>query len=121
MTKQEIKNNLDAIRRQLDIPVAQGDPVGAMEKLEKLGGIMGLSAECHANAERLYNQRLADLVQENASSPLNTTDKKLLFQGKLAEEIHLMTLAEQYSKKIDKSIEALRSVLSYLKQEIRNV
>lgn len=118
MTSSEIQSNLIFIRSVLDEKVANGDPNGALEKLNKLTNIMGLSAECYAKAERIYNIKLGELVREYAKDSMNTTDKKLLFQGKLANEIELMTTAQEYSKKVDKTIEALRSAISYYKQEM---
>lgn len=117
MTITEIESGLTMIRKYLDLSFTNGDPHMAMEKMSSLINLMGLSAECHAEAERYYNIKIAELWGGKEYGHLNSTDKKLLFTGKAANEIKLMTLAEQYSKKLDKAVEGLRTMISYAKNE----
>lgn len=115
MTTEQITDNLKAIQLVMEIKISPDDPYGVMDKITKLTDVMGLSAECHANAEYAYNLRLGELYQQDWN--LSPMDKKSLIQGKCAMEIKLMTLAEGYSKKLDKMIEGLRTIVSYAKNE----
>lgn len=118
MTSTEIQTNLTLIRTALDLHVGEGDPGGMMEKINKLSSLMGLSAECYANAEYNYNRRMLEAMNDYKDRDYNTTEKKYMITGECAKEIQLMTLAEHYSKKMDKVIEGLRSTLSFLKEEL---
>ena len=85
-----------------------------------LGNIQGLSAELIAKTEKIYNQKLGELILAKEYKSLSATDKKILFASLASEEIELMNYAERLNKEIHYQIEALRSLLSYLKEEYRN-
>lgn len=117
MTAQQITDNLKSIELIMAIKISPDDPHGVMDKISKLTDVMGLSAECHANAEHLYNLKLGEVYQNDKYSDFSPMDKKNISQGLLANEIRLMTLSEGYSKKLDKMIEGLRTIVSYAKNE----
>lgn len=117
MTADKILQNLKAIEIIMAIRISPDDPHGVMDKISKLTDVMGLSAECHANAEHLYNVKLGEIYQSDKYENYSAMDKKNISQGLLANETRLMTLAEGYSKKMDKMIEGLRTIVSYAKNE----
>lgn len=119
MTAEQITSNLKAIELVMGIKISPDDPHGVMDKITKLTDVMGLSAECHANAEHLYNMKLGEFYQNEKYMGYTAMDKKNISQGVLASETRLVTLSEGYSKKLDKMIEGLRTIVSYAKNEAK--
>lgn len=71
-----------------------------------------------ADSEVLYNEKIGELVLAKEYKNLTATDKKLLFQSLASQEIHLLNYSAQLNKDLHYSIEACRSMLSFLKSEM---
>lgn len=121
MTPSEIKTNLDKIRETMDTPVGLDNPTGVAEKLERLQGCSGLSAECIAWARKHYDEKLKFLIMNKAYSGYTPAEKKMIFGGEASNEIFLVNYAESLNKDFHYSIESLRTLISYLKQELNSI
>lgn len=93
------------------------DPDELMGKLQELATLQSTASYCQAMANRLYNDRIADLCESPAYSKLSATDKKMIFAGRASEEIYYVELCERYSRSLTHAIESIRSILSFKKSE----
>jgi hypothetical protein len=118
MDTETIGQWLGEIRQAMEVKVDVSEPTGILEKLNNLSNLLGLNAQCIAVSERLYNERIGQLVLAKEYKNLGATEKKLLFNSIASTEISLMTLSQAQSKDLHYSLEALRSMLSYLKNEM---
>ena len=115
-----ISESLKSIRQELDTPADVSDPDGVASKLVRLSSLEGLSVELIAETNKEYNVKLANLMVMPQYKSLSATDKKLVFAGVAANEIYNMQLAEGYNKEIHYQIEGVRSLISKLKEEMKN-
>lgn len=99
----------------------KSDPDGLAGKISELASLIPSSAQALAMAEMLYNEKIGELMESEKFTKMNTTDKKMLFQGKASKEIALMTYTERLNKGITHAIDGYRSVLSYVKSELENL
>jgi len=121
MTLDDLKKNLGIIREVMDTKVGIDNPTGVAEKLEQLQGVAGLSAECIAWSRKRYDEKLKFLTMNKAYNNYTATEKKMIFGGEASEEIFLVNYAESLNKDYHYSVEAVRTLLSYLKEEMRAV
>ena len=119
MTKDEVKNNLDIIRAAMDEVATIDAPELILDKINNLTNLLGLSGEVYAWTERLYNQKLGELVMMPQFKSLQATDKKMLFASLASEEIMLHSQAERYNKGLVHSLDSCRSMLSFIKEELK--
>lgn len=89
-------------------------------RLEELTALQATAAYALSLSEMVYNEKLSSLVMQPEYKSYTATDKKMVFAGLAKEEIFYMTLSERLAKNISYSIEAMRSLLSFLKQEMTN-
>jgi len=99
----------------------KSDPDGLVGKISELASLIPSSAQALAMAEMLYNEKIGALMETEQFSKMNTTDKKMLFQGKASKEIALMTFTERLNKGITHAIDGYRSILSFVKSEMDNL
>ena len=107
----------DAINEQID----QTNPDEVMVKLNELSALQSTSSHCMAMAEMVYNQKIMDLVQQAEYSKISATDKKYIFLGKAKSEIYFVTLSERLSRSLSHRLDALRSILSFIKAEMEQL
>lgn len=118
MNAQQIINSNQAIREAMDMEANIAVPDAVLEKLNKLSNVLGLSSQCVADSELLYNEKIGELVLAKEYKGLTATDKKLLFQSLASQEIHLLNYSVQLNKDLHYAVESCRSMLSYLKSEM---
>jgi hypothetical protein len=109
---------LEEIETEMKKKVSIDVPTDVLEKLGNLSEMLATNSQCVAWSEKIYNLKLGKLITAEAYKGMAMTDKKILFASLAAEEIRCMTLAEVQSKDLHYEIEALRSMLSYLKAEM---
>jgi hypothetical protein len=119
MTKENIRENIDTIKKVMERKVDISSPSDIMEKLNDLSTLLALNAEIIAQTSRIYNEKLS--VTLRSFKDFSATDKKILLAGQCSDEIYLMELALQINKDAHYNCEALRTMLSYLKEEMRNI
>ena len=109
------------IGKAISETVNRDDPNEVSGKLEELKSLQASCSHAVALAEMVYNEKIFDLVQQQQYSGLNATEKKMLFAGLAKQEIYYVTLTERQSRSMSHAIEAMRSILSYLKSEMNNL
>lgn len=116
------QENLEAmtttIEGVLSVEVNAEDGSALSKKIAELSAIISTSANAVAIAEKLYNQKLCKLLAD-LPDKMNSTEKKLILTGKLSNEIYWVKLAERQNAAIVHAIDGYRSVLSFLKEEVK--
>jgi uncharacterized alpha/beta hydrolase family protein len=121
MTTEQIEKGLEQIQSLIERQATIDSPVDVMEKLNDCVNVLGMSAELVAWTERKYNEKLSLLCLAKEYSKLSATDKKMVFAGALSNEIMLHTRAVEINKSLARGIDAMRSILSYVKEEMKNI
>lgn len=120
MIKTQIEESNGIIRSAMDEVVNIYVPDLVKEKLNKLSSVLGLSSQCVADSEMIYNEKIGQLVMDVRYKGLTASDRRLLFQGLAKEEIHLLNYSAQLNKDLHYAIESCRSILSFIKSEMEN-
>lgn len=122
---EDLRKNIDEINARIVSCIKstadKSDPDGLSGKISELASLIPSSAQALAMAEMLYNEKIGQLMEAEQFSKMNTSDKKMLFQGKASKEIALLTYTERLNKGITHAIDGYRSVLSYVKSELENL
>lgn len=121
MTTEQIEQGLGEIQALIERQATIDSPVDVMEKLNDCVNVLGLSAELIAWTEKKYNEKLSLLCLDKNYKNLSATDKKMVFAGVLSNEIMLHTRAERLNKALVHCLDSLRSILSYTKEEMKNI
>ena len=121
----ELRKTVDTINEQIVKILTQtadkSDPDGLAGKISELASLIPSSAQALAISEMIYNERIGELIASEQYAKMSATDKKMIFQGKAAKEIALMTYTERLNKGISHGIDSYRSVLSYVKTELEQL
>ena len=120
-TLEEIKTACDLISQTLEIQTDIDNAEGMLAKLNTLSSITGLNATCIAVSIKVYNKELYELTIDSKYAKLKPTEKKVTFNYLLERELEIMKLAERQASAIDKEVNALRTMISYLKSELNNL
>jgi len=112
-----IQADIDCIVKAMNEPVNKDVPDMVAQKLNNLTVLLALSSKTIADTDRRYNEALSAYVKGNAK--MNITTIKLLFSGDNSDICYQNTYAIQLNKDLHYAIEALRSLLSYLKAEMQ--
>lgn len=120
-TKESLVDICEQVGATLALPASKDNPDDLMGKLNELTNLLGSSSHAIGLAEMQYNEKLSQLVQDNKYVKLAATEKKMLFAGLAKNEIYYVTLTVEQNRALMKSIEAMRSMLSYLKAEMANL
>jgi hypothetical protein len=118
MNLNQITESNKIIREAMDSVVNIAVPDLVLEKLNKLSSVLGTSSQCVADSEKIYNDKIGELILAKEYKSLGATDKKLLFQSLASEEIHLLNYSSQLNKDLHYAIESCRSMLSFIKSEM---
>ena len=119
MEKQQIIDGLAKIEAAI-VPVE--DITNSQEIMTALNNLvqwMPSSASYVAATERMYAEKISELVMHRSYSQMSASDKKLLFNGLAKDEYELKILAERLNKAISHATDALRSMLSTIKEEMK--
>lgn len=119
MVREQIEENLELIQTTVDIKATIDSPECILDKLNQCTNLLGLSAEVYAWSEKLYNDKLGELILAKEYKGLNATDKKILFASLASEQIMLHSKAERLNKALVHAIDSLRSMLSFIKEELK--
>lgn len=116
-----VKQATNTIGKSLAEQIDKDNPDEVIGKIQELSALLALSSHAVALSEMVYNEKLSELVQNTAYSGLSATDKKMVLAGRAKNEIYYLTLAERQNKALTHRIDGLRSIISYLKEEVRNI
>ncbi|MDB5144212.1 MAG: Uncharacterized protein JWQ66_2925 [Mucilaginibacter sp.] len=103
----------------LEIDRTNGDEVAG--KLQTLSNLLATSSHACALSKQVYSAKIMELTLDNAYVKLSATDRKNIFAGRAKNEGYYVDLCEEQNKSLKYSIEALRSMLSYLKVEMERL
>lgn len=117
----QLKALTEPLKEALSMQVGYDNPDEITGKLQLLSSLMGTSASAIALAESVYNDKVMELAESNQWAGLTATDRKMIFAGKAKTEAAFVTLTNKLNSGLVHSIDALRSMLSYLKSEMQNL
>lgn len=116
-----LKEICNQIGKAIALEVDKGNPDEILGKLGSLTSLLATSSHAVALAESLYAEKLMQLTEANTWAGLSATDKKMIFAGRAKSEIYYVTLTERQNRALTHGIDALRSMISYLKSELNNL
>jgi hypothetical protein len=108
-----------AIKSELIVDVDPNSGVELVERLSRLVSLLPLSAFNVAQTERNVNEATANVVKR--STETNATRLKIMINGATADERFWLSYAEAQAKELHYSIEATRTLISFLKNELNNL
>lgn len=114
-----IKKNCILIGKFISEKASLEDPASVMERLNEASALLGTASYDVAECERIYNIKLGELAEQY--SEYSPTTAKNIITGKLSEEIYYKTLAESQDKQLHYVIESLRTMISFLKNEMNAI
>jgi hypothetical protein len=95
-------------------------PEGLMGELDSRCQWLARSAEIKADAEAILDQKMGEVAESFVGLEESYSTIKLMVLGRCREEKRLFTLSERLNRTITHQIDAIRSLLSYGKQELAN-
>lgn len=101
---------------QIEVNAEDGGAISA--KIGQLAALVATSSTAVALAELIYNQKLGKVLLRLPNG-MSATDKKLILTGELSKEKYWVTQAERQNAALVHAIDGYRSMLSYLKEEIK--
>jgi len=118
LTKQEhiqmFRDMAKTIRRVLDLKCNLSDPNGVAEHLELLKSLLGTSAEMAAKAKYFYNTARMELYDKDI---VKKSDSTGYIDSHISDEAYWSEYTENLQRNLKVSIDAVRTELSYLKNE----
>lgn len=120
-TLESLKEISTLIGKEIALKIDQDNPSEIMGKLNCLTNLLATSSHAVALSEALYSEKLMQLTEANTWVGLSATDKKMVFAGRAKQEIYYVTLCERQNRALTHCIDALRSMISYLKSELNNL
>lgn len=112
-----LKDNLDAIRNVVDLPVDRNDIESVKDKIIALSGVIGLSAECKSKAkEQLELARLVAIAEVDPKLPTTLMNRQV--DAKCSKALANYEYADRLNAAATHSIEAMRSMMSLYKSEM---
>lgn len=116
--REDVRNWLNEIENKINEKVDTSVPENILGKIAELSPLLALSSQTVALAERAYNERVGELCLMKEYRNLQATEKKMLFASLASEEQYLCTLADRLNSALVHGLDAYRSAISYLKQEL---
>lgn len=122
MDKLTLHDNLAKIRQVMDSVATIDSPESVLNKLNELQNIIGLSSECMAWASKLYEEKVAEYyISRDIIKKPSAMENKIIANDHAKDEGMLLNYANGINKDVHYQIESLRTMLSYLKQEIKSI
>lgn len=111
-----IRETTEQINDFLNTKAELENPSSVMEMLNDASSLLGTCSGNIATCEKIYLEKLGLLAAEYAGRP--ATVAKNIIMGKLSEELYYKTLCESQDKQLHYKIESLRTMISFLKNEM---
>lgn len=102
-----------------EIDQTNGDEV--VGKLNELSSLQSTASHCMALAESTRDLKFMQLAEAAEFSKLTPTVKKWIFLGKAKDETYYLTLSERLTRSLSHRLDALRSILSFMKAEMQHI
>jgi len=111
----------DKIGTALAMEIDHSNPAEILGKLNELTNLLPTSSHAVALSEMIYAGKLSELINSTQYAGYSATDKKMVFGGRAKTEIYYVKLADRQNASLVHAIEALRSMLSYIKAELQHI
>lgn len=119
VTLSKVEGWLNEISDAMKMEVSIDNPESILLKLNKLSVLLSLNSQCITYSEQLYNRKIYSI---NAGLVgMTATDKKITFNFLAEKELLILNLAKAESKDLHICCDLLRTMISYLKNEIKNI
>ena len=118
MKKNELQENLNVIKLELETEVPEEDILAVESKLNKLSTLMGLSAETLKHAKKIVLER-QKIIFSMADKNMSPTMFKYYLEGEMADELSLYTYADRLNAALVHCSDSLRTIISKYKEELR--
>lgn len=115
----DLKTYSTQIGKAIGQKIDENNPEEIKGKIEELSSLLALSSHAVALSEKVYNLKVLYLMDELEG--YSATEKKMMIQGRASEEIYYLTLSERQNKALTHKIDGLRSILSYIKEELNKL
>lgn len=115
-----LNSSLKSIREVLDSDTVDTDIENVLNKLQALIQLSGLASECKARAKQsLEEARLLSIIRlRELKPPLQPSLLLKMAEAECAKENASFVYADRLNASISHSIEGLRSVISWQKEEL---
>jgi predicted thioredoxin/glutaredoxin len=117
----KLKELTTMLGKSISEKIDKDNPDEVNGKLMELSALQSTGSYALSLAGMVLNEKIAELISDNQFSGMSATDKKMIFNGRAKQEIFYKDLAEAQLKSIHYSIEAMRSILSFMKSEQQNL
>lgn len=121
MNLEKLKELSDQIGKAIALQIDETNPAEITGKLNELTNLLSTSAYAVALSQMLYSQKIQELTESNQWAGLSATDKKMIFSGRAKQEGFYVSLSDRQNSGLVHGIDALRSLLSYLKTELERL
>lgn len=115
----KVKQITDEVGKYLSKPYNQFDGNEVSTKLTDAVVCLGKLAWAMAQAEKECAVRIGELAEKHGSE--NATKAKMLISAEMADDEYYLNLAKAQDKQVHYTIEALRTQISYIKNEMNNL
>lgn len=111
----------EQIANSLALEIDRENPEEVMGKMNELMNLLPSSAHAVSLAEMIYSEKIMQLTLDEQFRGLSATDKKYVFTGRAKREGYFVTLTERQNKALVHAIEGLRTIISYIKEQMRTM
>jgi hypothetical protein len=118
---EELKTICKQVGKAIGETIDKDNPQEIMGKLEELRGLLATSSHAVALAQMIYTEKFGELTASTKWVGLNATEKKSVVAGHCAKEGYYVDLTDRQNSSLTRAIDALRSMISYLKSEMANM
>ena len=118
MTPQQIEENLNRIKAELESEVSREDISAIQDKMLRLITFMGLSAEIMRYTKSLVLHKQQHVISANKSGDMSPSILKQYIESELSFELALHSYSERLNAAISHATDSLRSILSLYKTEL---
>jgi uncharacterized protein YoaH (UPF0181 family) len=123
MTVEDLKREAEVMQKYMDI-TCSGSPDEITDRISQLMAYLSRSGEMLAQAKRLLRARKSNEIQNTIitiakESHLSATVQNALLESICEEESYAVDLIERLNRTCTHQLDALRSLLSYEKENLR--
>lgn len=108
----------DTIDGIMGIEVNHEDGHSISAKLGQLNSVLSASSTAVALAEKIYTHRMSKILKD-LDLRMSATDKKMIITANCGDEQYWVTQTERQNAAIVHAIDGYRSMLSFLKDEMK--
>lgn len=116
--KEELRAEAQKIQEYLEIHCSD-NPEEIVDRIKNISVYMARSGEMLAQAKKLYNQKTTSAIGETIVNIAKQQFLSATAQNAADEEQYLVDWIERINKSCTHQIDALRSLLSYEKENLR--